>query len=52
MEYVFEGRTDKEFEDLIAQLEAEGKPEDAKRVRYLFEMWKRRRPEPDTRAEG
>ncbi len=46
MDYIFEGRSDKEFEDLVAALRAQGREDDAKKVLHLFEMWKRRRPAP------
>ena len=52
MDYLFKGRSDREFEELIAQLQREGKHDDAKKVQFFFDAWKRRRPEGDQRVEN
>lgn len=48
MDYIFKGRSDREFEELIDRLKREGREEDAKTVQHFLDAWKKRRPEGDT----
>ena len=52
MDYIFKGRSDREFVEAIAQLKREGRDEDAKAVQHFFDAWKKRRPEGDRPVEN